>query len=132
MSLQWDISHDNKLLVVVAEGLVIRQEVDRMLDDMVADGALGYRKLFDGTQGDTTMGPLEILDLGVRMRTVHQHGTMGPLAVVVPADKWGLVARVLGMLAAAKRPMRVFPNVAKARRWLNKHDPVSPAAETTA
>lgn len=131
MPLHWDISHCDKLMVVVAEGVVARQEVDRMLDEMVAEGALGYRKLFDGTQGDTAMGPLEILDLGVRMRTLHKHGTMGPLAVVVPADKWGLVARVLGMLAAAKRPMRVFPNVAKARRWLKKHEPVSPAAETT-
>jgi hypothetical protein len=131
MPLHWDISHSNQLMVVVAEGMITRQEVDRMLDEMIAERALGYRKLFDGAQGDTAMGPSEILDLGVRMRTLHQHGTMGPLAVVVPADKWGLVARVLGMLAAARRPMRVFPNVAKARRWLNKHDPVGPGAETT-
>jgi len=131
MPLHWDIDHTHQLMVVVAEGMVTRQEVDRMLDDMIAERALGYRKLFDGAQGDTTMGPAEILDLGVRMRTLHQHGTMGPLAVVVPVDKWEMVARVLGMLAAAKRPMRVFQSVAKARRWLKKHEPVSPATETT-
>lgn len=131
MPLHWDIDHTNKFMVVVAEGMVTRQEVDRMLDALIAERALGYRRLFDGTQGDTTMGPSEMLDLGVRMRTLHQHGTMGPLAVVVPADKWEMVARVLGMLAAAKRPMRVFQTVAKARRWLKKHEPVSPAPETT-
>lgn len=131
MPLHWDINHTHQLMVVVAEGMIARQEVDRMLDAMIAERALGYRKLFDGTQGDTTMGPSEILDLGVRMRTLHQHGTMGPLAVVVPADKWEMVARVLGMLAAAKRPMRVFQTVAKARRWLKKHEPVSPATEST-
>jgi hypothetical protein len=131
MPLHWDIDHTHQLMVVVAEGMVTRQEVDRMLDDMIAERALGYRKLFDGTQGDTTMGPSEILDLGVRMRTLHQHGTMGPLAVVVPVEKWEMVARVLGMLAAAKRPMRVFQTVAKARRWLKKHEAVSPATETT-
>ncbi len=118
-------------MVVVAEGLVARQEVDRMLDDMVAERALGYRKLFDGTLGDTAMGPSEILELGVRMRSLHRLGTMGPLAVVVPVDKWGLVSRVLGMLAAAKRPMRVFQNAGKARRWLDKRDLVGPAAGTT-
>ena len=131
MPLHWDIDHTHQLMVVVAEGMVTRQEVDRMLDDMIAERALGYRRLFDGTQGDTAMGPSEILDLGVRMRTLQQHGKMGPLAVVVPADKWEMVARVLGMLAAAKRPMRVFQTVAKARRWLKKHEPVSPATETT-
>ena len=131
MPLHWDIDHTNKFMVVVAEGMVTRQEVDRMLDDMIAERALGYRRLFDGTQGDTTMGPSEMLDLGVRMRTLHQHGKMGPLAVVVPVEKWEMVARVLGMLAAAKRPMRVFQTVAKARRWLKKHEPVSPAPETT-
>ena len=131
MPLHWNIIHGNQLMVVVAEGLVARQEVDRMLDDMVAERALGYRKLFDGAQGDTTMGPSEILGLGVRMRSLHQHGTMGPLAVIVPFDKWGIIAGVLGMLAAAKRPMRIFKNAGKARQWLDKRDLVSPTAGIT-
>ena len=118
-------------MVVVAEGLVARQEVDRMLDDMVAERALGHRKLFDGTLGDNAMGPSEILELGVRMRSLHRHGTMGPLAVVVPIDKWGIVSRVLGMLAAAKRPMRVFQNAAKARHWLDRQGLVGPATAMT-
>ena len=129
MPLHWNIIHDDRLMLVVADGLVVHEEVNRMLDDMVAEGALGYRKLFDGSQGDTTMGPSALLDLGVRMRSLHQHGTMGPLAVVVPSDKWGIVGRVLGMLAAAKRPMRVFQNAVKARRWLNRQVLVSPTAE---
>jgi hypothetical protein len=131
MPLLWDINHADKLMVVVADGIVTHEEVDRMLDDMVAERALGYRKLFDGTQGDTTMAPLEILDLGVRMRTLHEHGTMGPLAVIVPVEKYEMVARVLGLLAAAKRPMRLFQVAAKARRWLKKQDPASPATDTT-
>jgi hypothetical protein len=128
MSLHWNIIHDDRLMVVVADGPVARQEIDRMLDDMVAEGALGYRKLFDGSQGDTSMSPSEILDLGVRMRSLHQLGTMGPLAVIVPDDKWGIIARVLGMLAAARRPMRVFQNTGKARRWLERQDLASPTA----
>lgn len=128
MPLHWNIIPDKRLMVVAADGLVAREEVDRMLDDMIAEQALGYRKLFDGARGDTNMRPSEILALGVRMRSLHQHGTMGPLAVVVPVDKWGLIARVLGMLAAAKRPMRVFQNAGKARRWLDRQGMVVPAA----
>ena len=134
MPLHWNIIRDQHLMVVVAEGLVGREEVDRMLDDMVAEGVLGYRKLFDGTLGDTAMSPSDLLALGVRMRTLHQQGTMGPLAVIVPANKWGLIARVLGILAAAKRPMRVFQNTGRARRWLEKQSSAAgsaPAASAT-
>lgn len=120
MPLHWDISHGKQLMVVVTDGLVAREEVDRMLDEMVAERALGYRKLFDGTHGDTDMPPSDLLALGVRMRALHRHGTMGPLAVIVPVDKWGIIARVLGILAAAKRPMRTFKNARSAHRWLEQ------------
>ena len=130
MPLYWKIDPADRLMVVTAEGMVVREEVDRMLDDMVAQRALGYRKLFDGTDGDTAMDPTELLALGSRMRTLHRRGTMGPLAVIVPAGKWEIIARVLGMLAAARRPMKVFQNAGSARRWLDAREPVSPAAVT--
>jgi hypothetical protein len=127
MPLHWNINHGKHLMVVAAEGSVAREEVDQMLDEMVAEGALGYRKLFDGTHGDTAMPPSDLLALGVRMRTLHHHGTMGPLAVIVPANKWGIIARVLGILATANRPMRIFKAAGTAHRWLEKN-PVSRAS----
>jgi hypothetical protein len=52
------------------------------------------------------------------MRAFHATGPMGPLAVVVPAEKFDIVASVLGMLAAADRPMRLFTKIRPAKRWL--------------
>ena len=80
---------------------------------------------FDGrmvyTTADTKMPPDEILALGVRMRAAHtEDRTLGALAAVVPDDKIELVSRVLGMLAAAKRPMRVFSTLAPAQEWLQR------------
>ena len=43
---------------------------------------------------------------------------VGPLAMVVPDGKADLVARVVGILASADRPMRVFRKVAPARSWI--------------
>ena len=37
-------------------GIVEADEIHRMLDVLVGSNALGYRKLFDGSQGDTRMG----------------------------------------------------------------------------
>ncbi len=118
MPLHWTIDSRLKLFAAKAEGHVTLDDVNRMLDAIVGAEAVGYRKLFDGSQGDPRMSPAELLRLGVRMRAIHATGTMGPLAVVLPANKYYLVARLLGMIAAAKRPMRVFTEPDKARQWL--------------
>ena len=119
MPLHWTIDPQQNLITVVAEGEVARAEFEALLDDIDAADAHTFRKLFDGAHGDTRMRPGEILELGARMRAIHgRGGRMGPLAAVVPDDKAELVARVLGILATADRPMRVFSGAAAALKWL--------------
>jgi hypothetical protein len=120
MPLHWTIDSRAKLLTVVAEGVVTQAEFESYLDLIDQAGLHVYRKLFDGIDADTSMGPEQILAVGVRMRTSHQTQPVGPLAVVVPEDKVARVSRVLGMLAAARRPMRVFHAVGPARNWILK------------
>lgn len=119
MSLHWSIDPQQKLVTAVADGDVTRVEFDAFLEDMNRAGADGYRKLFDGGRGDTRMGTEDILALGARMRAMHERGPMGPLAVVVPEGHVETIGRVLGMLAAAKRPMRVFRQLGPARKWIS-------------
>jgi hypothetical protein len=118
MPLHWTIDATNRLVTAVAQGDVTSQDVDAYLTAMADSGAMTYRKLFDGSEGETAMGPDDMLALGVRFRDFHAQGPVGPLAVVVPDSKADLVARVLGILATADRPMRVFRTVAPARRWI--------------
>ena len=118
MSLYWTIDPERKLMTAVAEGEVTRDEFESYLDAMEQAGANAYRKLFDGGRGVTRMPAEEILALGVRMRTSHATGPMGPLAVVVPGELAEPLGRVLGMLAAAQRPMRVFTEAGAARKWI--------------
>jgi len=120
MPLHWTIDSRLKLFAARAHGNVTLDDVNRMLDAMAGADAHGYRKLFDGSLGDTHLSPAELLSLGVRMRSIHATGPMGPLAIVIPPDKYSLIARVLGMLAAARRPMRVFSDPEKARQWLDR------------
>lgn len=118
MPLHWTIDPKQRLVTVVAEGEVKRAEVEAYLNAVDQAGANGYRKLFDGTRGDTSMGPEDVLALGVRMRAAHATGPMGPLAMVVPGDVAEPFGRMLGMLASAERPMRVFREVGPARKWI--------------
>ena len=120
MSLHWTIDPQQRLVTAVADGDVTRAEFEAFLDAMRNAGAYSYRKLFDGLRGDTQMGPEELLALGARMRASHEEGPIGALAAVISDDKAELVARVLGILATAKRPMRVFRQITPARRWINR------------
>ena len=66
------------------------------------------------------MTALEILTVGVRIRDLQNADVEhGPLAIAVPDDKYMLLSRVLGILAAARRPMRVFKDADRARKWLD-------------
>lgn len=118
MPLHWTIDAEQKLVTVVAEGEVGRADIETYLDAVEAADAAGYRKLFDGARGNTRMGSEDVLALGVRMREAHARGPMGALAAVVPANKAEPVARLLGIMATADRPMRVFRDIAAARKWI--------------
>jgi hypothetical protein len=120
MPLHWTIDSRLQTFVATCDGNVDLAEVNEMLDAVVGANGLGYRKLFDGTHGDTQMSEIEMLSIGVRMRALQHDGRdHGPLALVVPDDKYMVMSRVLGILAAAKRPMRVFNDADKALKWLN-------------
>ncbi len=120
MPLHWTIDSQQQLFVAVCEGDVELAEVHRMIDVAVGSKVLGYRKMFDGTHGDIKIGPLEILSIGVRVRALEREvDSHGPLAVVLPEDKHLILLRLLGILAASKRPLRVFNDTGRARKWLD-------------
>ncbi len=119
MPLHWTVDSKERLVIATAEGAVTRAEVENYLEVMNGAGTLSYRKLFDCSRGDTAMTAEDMLAIGVQIRARHATaGTLGPLAIVVPPDQSELVSRVLGILAAADRPMRIFSDAEPARRWI--------------
>lgn len=118
MPVHWKIDSRKRLLTVVAEGDVTRVDADAFLDVLESGDLISYRKLFDGMAGTTSMTAEDFMAIGVRIRTGHQVGSVGALAVALTAEKAQLVSRVLGIMASAKRPMRLFDDVDDARRWI--------------
>lgn len=120
MPLHWTIDSKAKLLAMVADGPIELAELHRLLDVTTALKLEGYRKLFDGSRGESQLTDAEQLAVGVRFREMHANTPrLGPLAVVVRDERYQLVARMLGILAVPKRPIRVFTDLAKARAWLD-------------
>jgi len=123
MPLEWTVDLDNRAMTAVATGDVTRPEVEAFLDAIMANSALGFRKLFDASQATTSMAPEDLLALGMRMRSMHFEGPMGPLALVVPPARAEHIERMFGMIAAADRPMRIFIELTPARRWFRDQIP---------
>lgn len=121
MPLHWTIDSRTKLLAAIADGDVRVSDIERLLDVIAGSNILGYRKLFDGTGAISQMNAEEHLAIGVRIRALHARAGdgLGPVALVVRDENYWQVARVLGILAVPKRPMRVFKEVGKARAWLD-------------
>ncbi len=121
MPLHWTIDSRTKLLAVVADGAVDLADFDRLLDVIIGSNIQGFRKLFDGRRAEPRMGEQELLSVGVRLRSLHagSGAALGPLAVVVRDENYRQAARILGILAVPKRPMRVFRQPDKARAWLD-------------
>ena len=126
MGLHWFIDSRKRLIVVTAEGPVTRIDIDDLLDAVMGAKALGYRKLVDATAGKFAMSAIDLMAVGVRVRSLHA-GSVGAVALVLPErlprddepeDAPSLVARLLGILASAKRPFRLFKSVASAKHWL--------------
>ena len=119
MPLHWTVDSKERLVIATAEGVVTRAEVENYLEVMAGAGSLSYRQLVDCSRGDTAMTAEDMLAIGVNIRTRHAAaGTLGPLAIVVPPEQSELVSRVLGILATADRPMRIFTDAEPARRWI--------------
>lgn len=126
MGLHWFIDSRKRLIVITAEGPVTRADIDELLDAVTGAGALGYCKLVDARAGKVALSALDILAIGARVRSLHA-GSVGAAAIVLPGrmprddepeDAPTLVARLIGILASAKRPVRLFKSVVAARRWL--------------
>jgi hypothetical protein len=117
MPLHWTIDPERQLVTVRADGPVTRVEADAYLDAVEKDGAISYRKLYDGRAGELGMDQEELMAIGARFRSYH-HLPVGALAIVLADDKLEIVGRLLGILASADRPMRLFANPPAAQRWL--------------
>ncbi len=120
MPLYWTIDSKARLFTGVAEGNVSLSDAVGLLEAMAGARAMSYRKLFDGRAAIPTMTPDEMLSLCARVREYHDQGMMGALALVGTPEQTITFARLLGALASAERPIRVFTNLRQARSWIDE------------
>jgi hypothetical protein len=118
MPLYWTIDSKARLFTGVAEGHVSMRDALDLLEAMAGAKAMSYRKLFDSRAAAPRLSSDELLSLCARIRSYHEQGMMGALAIVATAEQTTVFARLLGALASAERPIKVFDSPRQARNWI--------------
>jgi hypothetical protein len=120
MPIYWLIDSRSRRVVVTAEGKVTRAEFEEYLEAVTGAGANSYGKIFDGTRGEIAMAAEDMAALAARFRQLHAQ-LHGPLAIVLAPARRVQLEPVLGALAAANRPLRLFTSKLSALRWIDGH-----------
>jgi len=116
--LYWTIDSKERVFTGSGEGDVTFADAMALLDALAGAKALSYRKLFDGRAVQSPMTGEELLALCARIRGYHEQGPVGALAIVCTPEQTVAFARLLGALAAADRPIKLFPSLRQAHTWL--------------
>jgi hypothetical protein len=119
MPLYWTIDSRERLFTGVGEGEVTLDDAISLLEALEGAKALPYRKLFDGREVHSAMTSEELLALCAKIRSYHGQGPVGALAMVGTHEQTVRFARLLGALASADRPIKVFTSLRQARTWLD-------------
>ena len=124
MPLYWMIDSKERLFTGAGEGEVTLHDAMSLLEALAGAKALSYRKLFDAREVQSAMTGDELLEVSAKIRAYHDQGPVGALAIVSTNEHCEAFARLLGALAAADRPMRMFAGLGQARTWLDQQPAV--------
>jgi hypothetical protein len=118
MPMRWEILHAQKLVHIVAEGAVTREELEEHFDAIVVADAMPYAKLFDATRAEPVYTDDDVMLMGARLSAYTATLTAGPLAVVGLSETVETAFRRFINMSPSKRPAAMFKTEAEARAWL--------------
>jgi hypothetical protein len=121
MPLRWTISHDERLVMVTAEGPLTLLEIEAYFDALVLANAQPYAKLLDATKMEARLSDADVMAIGARMSAYvkEQKWEGGPAAFVATSRVNREFIKRFINLTASPRQAKIFQTVDEARRWLD-------------
>ena len=119
MPIEFTINHDKRYVEARAVGETTREDIENFLDAVVVQGALPYKKLFDGRLAIGKYDDNDVMMLGARMSAYASNlEPRGAVAIIAPNEEASDLAKRFINLAASKRPAKIFLSEDEARKWL--------------
>lgn len=118
MALTWTVDHARRLVVLNASGPLSLPDIVDYMTKAAAEGAAGYRAIFDARAAEFELGSTDIGSLS-QMASVRGGGA---IALVVHSEAEREMADHFARRAGGARPCRLFTSVEAARAWLDRLD----------
>jgi hypothetical protein len=123
MPIIYTIDHKERLVLARAEGIITLKDIEDFSDDIVAQDALAYRKLFDGTDAAGSYDDNDVMILAARASAYATLTRRGRLALVPRRNALpDLAERYINLGKFEGRAM-VFWTREEALAWLNSPEP---------
>ena len=121
MPMRWTISHDERLVTVIAEGPLTLLEIEAYFDAVVLAGAQPYAKLLDASTMEAHLSDADVMAIGARMSAYvkDQKWEGGPAAFVATSRVNREFIKRFINLTASPRQAKIFQTMAEARCWLD-------------
>jgi hypothetical protein len=120
MPLRWNIDHGKKRVAATLLATTNEEEMYAFLGELIAQDAMPYAKIFDGTNASRWISPGRIGPIAATTRLYSRMGLgpVGPLAIVIAGRRATERAEEYVLLSDAARLVRIFADVEEAEAWL--------------
>ena len=120
MPLHWTIDHARKRVAATLLTTTDEQEMYAFLGEVIAQDAMPYAKIFDGTNATRWISPDRIGPIAATTRLYSRMGlgAVGPLAIIIAGPRASERAREYILLSDALRLVRTFSRADEAEVWL--------------
>ena len=119
MPIHLEISRLNRLLVIVARGQVMPDEVRDLVQQMVDNDIRHFSKIIDVSGSSIDMSREQVEAMALALRAEKGAAARGPIAFVIHPEREGF-ADLFADATKADRPVRLFRSPHDARRWLRE------------
>ena len=128
MPIEFTIDHAKRFVHARVVGVITLKDIEDFTDKVVAQDALTYRKLFDGSQGDGTYDDHDVMALAARAAAYASLAKRGALAIIPRPGAGAELAKRYVNLGKFTGEARIFNSVDDALAWLESQ-PDSPTSE---
>lgn len=118
MPIEYTIDHEKRLVRARVLGVITLKDIEAFTDAVVAENALTYRKLFDGTRGDGTYDDHDVMMLAARAAAYATLAKRGPLALIPRPGHGAHLARRFVNLGKFDGQAQIFATPEEGLKWL--------------
>jgi hypothetical protein len=119
MPIEYTIDHDKRFVHARVLGVISLKDIEDFTDAVVAQNALPYRKLFDGSRGEGTYDDQGVMNLAARAAAYASLAKRGPLALIPRPNHGADLARRYVNLGKFTGEAQIFDTVDEAMKWLD-------------